>query len=225
MEIFMWVLVLSVGLVLLVKGADLFVGGASALAARLGIAQLVIGLTVVAMGTSLPEAAVSISAVLKGNADITIGNVVGSNILNILIILGLSALITPLAVEKSTVTIELPFLTGVSVLLLLQGLDGTIGLADGIAQIILFILYLTYLFWSARKSNVQKNALTAEPNEDSPVKHSQQAVWKILMRFGFGYDGRGKQLCGRRCMRHCEKAWHERAFYRTDDCRTRYVPA
>ena len=181
MEIFMWVLVLSVGLVLLVKGADLFVGGASALAARLGIAQLVIGLTVVAMGTSLPEAAVSISAVLKGNADITIGNVVGSNILNILIILGLSALITPLAVEKSTVTIELPFLTGVSVLLLLQGLDGTIGLADGIAQIILFILYLTYLFWSARKSNVQKNALTAEPNEDSPVKHSQQAVWKILL--------------------------------------------
>ena len=164
MEIFMWVLVLSVGLVLLVKGADLFVGGASALAARLGIAQLVIGLTVVAMGTSLPEAAVSIYAVLKGNADITIGNVVGSNSLNILIILGLSALITPLAVEKSTVTIELPSLTGVSVLLLLQGLDGTIGLADGIVQILLFILYLIYLFWSARKSSTQKNELTNEPH-------------------------------------------------------------
>lgn len=181
MEILMWVLVLSVGLILLVKGADLFVGGASALAARLGIAQLVIGLTVVAMGTSLPEAAVSISAVLKGNADITIGNVVGSNILNILVILGLSALITPLAVKKSTVTIELPFLTGVNALLLLQGLDGTIGRADGITQIVLFILYLTYLFWSVRKSNVQKNALTAEPNEDASVKHSQQAVWKILL--------------------------------------------
>ncbi len=186
MEIFMWVLVLSVGLVLLVKGADLFVGGASALAARLGIAQLVIGLTVVAMGTSLPEAAVSISAVLKGNADITIGNVVGSNILNILIILGLSALITPLAVEKSTVTIELPFLTGVSVLLLLQGLDGTIGLADGIVQILLFILYLISLFWSARKSSTQKNELTTEPHESSPVKHSQQAVWKILLLCVFG---------------------------------------
>lgn len=186
MEIFVWVLVLSVGLVLLVKGADLFVGGASALATRLGVAQLVIGLTVVAMGTSLPEAAVSISAVLKGNADITIGNVVGSNILNILIILGLSALITPLAVEKSTVTIELPFLTGISVLLLLQGLDGTIGIADGVVQIVLFILYLTYLFWSARKSNAQKNAFHVEPNKNSTTKRTQQAVWKILLLCAFG---------------------------------------
>lgn len=186
MEIFVWVLILSVGLVLLVKGADLFVGGASALAARLGVAQLVIGLTVVAMGTSLPEAAVSISAVLKGNADITIGNVVGSNILNILIILGLSALITPLAVEKSTVTIELPFLTGISVLLLLQGLDGTIGLADGVVQIVLFVFYLTYLFWSARRSNAQKNEFNAEPNEDFSAKRNQQAVWKILLLCAFG---------------------------------------
>lgn len=181
MEMFVWILVLSIGLVLLVKGADLFVEGASALAARLGVAQLVIGLTVVAMGTSLPEAAVSISAVIKGNADITIGNVVGSNILNIFIILGLSALITPLAVEKSTVTIELPFLTGISVLLLLQGLDGTIGLADGIVQIVLFILYLTYLFWTARKSNAQMNAFNAHPNEDFPTKRTQKAVWKILV--------------------------------------------
>lgn len=181
MEIFVWLLILSVGLVLLVKGADFFVGGACALAARLGVAQLVIGLTVVAMGTSLPEAAVSISAVIKGNADITIGNVVGSNILNILIILGLSALITPLAVEKSTITIELPFLTGVSILLLLQGLDGTIGLADGIVQILLFILYLTYLFWSAKKSNGQNSEPNTEPNEEVPAERKSQAIWKILL--------------------------------------------
>lgn len=179
MEIFVWLLILPVGLVLLVKGADFFVGGACALATRLGVAQLVIGLTVVAMGTSLPEAAVSISAVIKGNADITIGNVVGSNILNILIILGLSSLITPLAVEKSTITIDLPFLTGVSILLLLQGLDGTIGLADGIVQILLFILYLTYLFWSAKKSNGQNSEQNTEPNKDTERK--SQAIWKILL--------------------------------------------
>lgn len=173
MEIFAWLLILSAGLVLLVKGADLFVGGACGLAARLGISQLIIGLTVVAMGTSLPEAAVSISAVLKGNADITIGNVVGSNILNILIILGISAVLTPLAVKKSTVAIELPFLTGVSILLLLQGLDGTVGLTDGVVQIALFILYLTYLFCSARKNTAQSNEHNTTP--------SSQAIWKILL--------------------------------------------
>ncbi len=142
MEILLCTLVLTAGIVLLVKGADWFVSGASELAARLGVTQLVIGLTVVAMGTSMPEAAVSISAVIKGNADITIGNVVGSNILNILIILGLSAAITPLAVGKSTIKYELPFLTAVSILLLIQGLDGSISLADGIVWLLFFGLYL-----------------------------------------------------------------------------------
>lgn len=152
METIFWVLILAAGLALLVKGADLFVNGASELAVKLGISQLVIGLTVVAMGTSMPEAAVSISAVIKGNADITIGNVVGSNILNILIILGLSSVITPLAVGKSTIRYELPFLTGVSMLLFLQGLDGEIGFGDGIVQVVLFCLYLIYLFAQAKKS-------------------------------------------------------------------------
>ena len=91
------VLLLIAGFILLVKGADWFVDGASAIAEKLKIPQLIIGLTIVAMGTSAPEAAVSISAALKGNADITIGNIVGSNIMNILIILGLSAAITPIA--------------------------------------------------------------------------------------------------------------------------------
>ena len=90
-------LLLVVGFVMLVKGADWFVDGSSAVARRFGIPQLVIGLTIVAMGTSAPEAAVSITAALKGNADITIGNIVGSNILNILIILGLSSRIVDFA--------------------------------------------------------------------------------------------------------------------------------
>ncbi len=168
MEFLMWILILAAGLVLLVKGADRFVSGASALAARLGISQLVIGLTVVAMGTSLPEAAVSVSAVIKGNADITIGNVVGSNILNILIILGLSSVITPLVMEKSTIRHELPFLTGISILLTAQGLDGEIGLADGIVLILFFGLYLAYLFHTATKTDSETEKENAAVNENSP---------------------------------------------------------
>ena len=122
MEILIQLVLLAVGFVLLVKGADCFVDGASQVAARLRIPQLIIGLTIVAMGTSAPEAAVSISAALKGSADITIGNIAGSNILNILIILGLSALLTPLPVERGTTRREMPFLAIISLLLLVQGL-------------------------------------------------------------------------------------------------------
>ena len=95
-------LILLVGFFLLVKGADWFVEGAASIAKKLGIPQLVIGLTIVAMGTSLPEAAVSITAALDNNAGITIGNIVGSNILNILIILGITAVITNVSIQKST---------------------------------------------------------------------------------------------------------------------------
>ena len=173
MEIICWSLVLAAGLSLLVKGADLFVDGAGGLAAGLGISQLVIGLTVVAMGTSMPEAAVSISAVIKGNAEITIGNVVGSNILNILIILGLSAVIIPLAVEKNTIRCELPFLTGVSILLLLQGLDGEIGLLDVMIQVVLFGVYLVYLFAQARKNRKE--------NGKEDANKQVRNVWQLIL--------------------------------------------
>ena len=113
---------LVVGFVFLVKGADWFVEGAGKVAEKFGIPQLVIGLTIVAMGTSLPEAAVSVSAALKGSADITIGNVVGSNIMNVLVILGLTSVIRPIAVQKSTVKYEIPFVALISVFLLAIGL-------------------------------------------------------------------------------------------------------
>lgn len=185
MEIIFWSLVLAAGLALLVKGADLFVEGAGGLAAGLGISQLVIGLTVVAMGTSMPEAAVSISAVIKGNAEITIGNVVGSNILNILIILGLSAVIIPLAVEKNTIRCELPFLTGVSILLLLQGLDGEIGLLDGMIQVVLFGVYLVYLFAQARKNRKENGKEDGKENEKENEKEDANKqvrnVWQLIL--------------------------------------------
>lgn len=178
MEFLALLLILAAGTALLVKGADWFVSGASELAAKLGIPPLIIGLTVVAMGTSMPEAAVSISAVIKGNADITIGNVVGSNILNILIILGLSALISSLSVEKSTIKYELPFLTGISILLIAQGLDGTISLADGVVLVILFCIYLAYLFVSAKKKN--------NDHESKPINRQNRMLWQIILLCIFG---------------------------------------
>lgn len=159
MEMFVSLLLLTLGFVMLVKGADWFVEGASGIAERFGISQLVIGLTIVAMGTSAPEAAVSIMAALKGNADITIGNIIGSNILNILIILGISAVIVPLAVSKSTVLYEIPFMIMITLLLLVQGMDGTVGFFDGVVLILVFLLYFAYLFFMAKKGNTVQTAL------------------------------------------------------------------
>ena len=108
---FLQVIILLAGFLFLVKGADWFVEGAASIAKKLGIPQLIIGLTIVAMGTSMPEAAVSITAAMNKNAGITIGNVVGSNILNIFIILGITAVITNVAIQKSTLLYEIPFMT------------------------------------------------------------------------------------------------------------------
>ena len=118
------VFILAAGFFLLVKGADWFVEGAAGIAKKMGIPQLVIGLTIVAMGTSMPEAAVSITAAFNHNAGITIGNIVGSNILNILIILGITAVITNVAIQKSTFRYEIPFMIGVTGVLLIFGVTG-----------------------------------------------------------------------------------------------------
>ena len=154
MEILLQFLLLALGFVMLGKGADWFVEGAAALATRFGIPQLVVGLTIVAMGTSAPEAAVSIAAAMKGSADITIGNIVGSNILNILVILGMAAAITPLAVARSTVRVEMPFMIAITVLLFVQGRDGSISLTDGLVLAAAFLVYLFYLYKMAMKNNV-----------------------------------------------------------------------
>ena len=157
MEIALQFILLALGFVMLGKGADWFVEGAAGIAMRFGIPQLVIGLTIVAMGTSAPEAAVSIAAAMKGNADITIGNIVGSNILNILIILGLAASIVPIAVARSTVRIEIPFMIAVTALLFYQGRDGSISLADGGVLMVAFAAYMMYLYTMAMKSNVDSD--------------------------------------------------------------------
>ena len=147
MNVVIQILLLALGFLMLIKGADWFVEGASKIADKLGIPQLVIGLTIVAMGTSAPETAVSISAALKGSADIAVGNVVGSNILNILIILGITSVIIPLSVQKSTIKYEIPFMIIISVIFAVLGLtDNVISLGDGLILLdfSLFIWHICY---------------------------------------------------------------------------------
>lgn len=164
-QVLLQLLLLVAGFVMLVKGADLFVDGASKVAERFGIPQLVIGLTIVAMGTSLPEAAVSTSAALKGSAEITIGNVLGSNIMNILLILGITSVISPLAVQMSTIKYEIPMVIGASVLLAFLGLyDGTVARIDGIILLVGMVCYLLYLLKMTKKGQ-QAAGDEAEENE------------------------------------------------------------
>ncbi len=174
MEIVIWVLWMAAGFVLLMKGADWFVDGAAGIAEKLGIPQLVIGLTIVAMGTSAPEAAVSISAALKGNADITVGNIVGSNLFNVLVILGITAVIIPTAVAKSTIRRELPFMVAVTVALLVFGYTGnSVCLWEGAVLWGLFLLYLAYLIVMARKRKG-----TDAADADSGTGKSSQPLWR-----------------------------------------------
>uniref|UniRef100_UPI00405666E6 calcium/sodium antiporter n=1 Tax=Agathobacter sp. TaxID=2021311 RepID=UPI00405666E6 len=152
------IFLLVVGFVMLVKGADWFVDGTAGVAEKFGIPQLVVGLTIVAMGTSAPEAAVSITAALKGNAGITIGNVVGSNILNILIILGITGVITSVAIQKSTLIVEIPFMLVITGVLIFMGMTGnSIDRIEGIILWGLFLGYLGYLFVLAKKGAVDES--------------------------------------------------------------------
>lgn len=179
MEVVIQVALLAIGFVLLVKGADWFVEGASKVAEKFGIPQLVIGLTIVAMGTSLPEAAVSVSAALKGSAEITIGNVVGSNIMNILLILGITSVITPIAVQKSTVKYEIPFVIVVSALLMGIGYpDHVVGRADGVILWGFMLCYLAYLFYMSKKG---QNVTGEAEDGNGQENEKKMPVWKMLV--------------------------------------------
>ena len=169
MNIIIQFLLLTVGFVMLVKGSDWFVDGAAGIAAKFHIPQIIIGLTIVAMGTSAPEAAVSITAAMGGSADITVGNIVGSNILNVLVILGLASAIIPIAIGKSTQKIDAPFMIAISVIFLILGWDGTITRLDGIVLLVLFASYIGYMIWEALHSDEEGDEI-----KDMPV-------WKMLL--------------------------------------------
>ena len=169
MQIILQLALLALGFVMLVKGSDWFVDGAAGIAAKFRIPQIIIGLTIVAMGTSAPEAAVSITAASAGSADITVGTIVGSNILNVLIILGLSAAIIAVPIGKSTQKVDTPFMIAISGIFLLLGWDGTITRLDGVILLILFVSYIGYMIWSALHSN-------EEPEQIKDMK-----IWQMII--------------------------------------------
>lgn len=153
LRLFVYILLMLAGFILLAKGSGLFVDGAIGIARSFGISEMTIGLTVVAMGTSIPEAAVSFTAAIEGDNEITVGNIVGSNILNILIILGIASIIVPLTVKASTIKYEIPFMLVVTLLLLFLGYDGNISMIDGLIFWGTFIVYLIYLFANSKTNN------------------------------------------------------------------------
>ena len=156
MEILIGIVKVVIGFVLLTKGADFFVDGAAAIASKLGVPQIVIGLTIVAMGTSAPEAAVSISAGLMGNNGISIGNVLGSNIMNILLILGLTAVVTSLNVQKDTVKIDIPFMIIMTIVMISWGMaKGSFTKFSGIIFLVCLLGYFVYLFWYTKNKEAE----------------------------------------------------------------------
>lgn len=175
MNILLQVVFLVIGFTMLVKGADWFVEGAAGIADRFGIPQIVIGLTICAFGTSAPEAAISISAALRGSAALTIGNVVGSNILNILMILGITALITPLAIKKNTFRYEIPYVVIITVLLLVLGLmGGSVSRVDGAILWGFMLIFLGYLFYMAKHGE-------ADLMEEVPEDAKKDSVLKLIL--------------------------------------------
>ena len=169
MGLIIQIALLALGFFMLVKGADYFVDGAAGIATKFGIPQLVVGLTIVAMGTSAPEAAVSITGAMSGAADIAVGNVLGSNILNVLIILGITGVIATVAVQKSTLFVEMPFMLFITVVLIVLGLSGNeLNFVEGIIFWVLFLIYLGYLYVLAKKGTEE------EATEERPV-------WKLIL--------------------------------------------
>ena len=188
MTIFLFV----IGLVALIGGAEMLVRGASRLAIIVGISPLVVGLTVVSYGTSAPELAVSVQSSFAGQPDMAIGNVVGSNIANVLLILGLSAVIAPLVVSLQLIRLDVPLMIGASILLLVIGMDGKIGRLDGILLFLGAIAYTTWLIYQSRKeTQAQRQAENAEnaekKAEEAPPPASMLMVWaRSILLIGAG---------------------------------------
>ena len=170
--LYLWIFLIIVGLVLLVKVADFFVDGAAGVAEKCRVSPLVIGLTVVAFGTSMPELAVSATSAATGSADLSIGNVVGSNIANILLILGVSALICKLPVRRSSLVLDIPVLLLASVLLVALGVWGNaLEWWDGLIFLAVFAVYMFILLRGARKG-------TAEPApEQEKEPRTRLGIW------------------------------------------------
>jgi cation:H+ antiporter len=182
------------GLIILVFGAELLVRGASRLASALGVSPLVIGLTVVAFGTSAPELAINLQSAFLGEGDIALGNVVGSNIFNILVILGISAMIVPLVVHQQLIQLDIPIMIGISVLVFLLGLDGRLGRLDGFLLVAGLFVYLFVVLKRSRKETreVEEEYAHEFGVEEKPTRRN------ILLDLGLMVIGLGMLLLGSR---------------------------
>ncbi len=174
----MTLILFAVGLVILVAGAEALVRGASRLASTVGVSPLVVGLTVVAFGTSSPELAVSVIASVNDKPDISLGNVIGSNIFNVLFILGLSAVIVPLAVSRQIIRLDVPIMIVCSVLVFLLGLDGKISRTDGVLFTAGIVAYTGFLIWQSRK---EKAAPSDEFVREYEVKGKKTLLIDIVL--------------------------------------------
>ncbi len=175
------ILLVICGFAVLVFGADLLVRGASRLAAAAGIPALVIGLTIVAFGTSAPELAVSLGSALSGSPDIALGNVVGSNIFNVLLILGLSALAAPLAVSAQLVRLDVPIMIAASLLLWLLALDHHIDRIDGAVLATLIVLYTVFQIRQGRRDNANSASIPDGPQAGTMARNVTLIVGGLLL--------------------------------------------
>ena len=178
-------LLLLVGFIFLIKGADLFVDGASSIASKLKIPSLIIGLTVVSMGTSAPEAAISISASLTGSGDISLGNIIGSNLFNLLIVIGVCAVICPVVSDKDIIRRDMPLNIGVTGAMLIMMLDGKLGRIDALIMLTVFILYLVFLIVSTTK-NRDKNA---DESEGKSLSWTISVLFSVIGVAGIVFGG------------------------------------
>lgn len=171
---------LVVGFVLLIKGADFFVEGSSDVAKKLKVPSLIIGMTIVAMGTSLPECAVSITASISGNNQLAVSNVVGSNIFNLIVVCGACALFTPLKVDRDTLKKQFPLAILVGILLLVTGWIGMkVGHLDGILYLVLFALFLWWMVRSAMKARAAGQQVAVEGEPDASKK--THPIWLCII--------------------------------------------
>ena len=182
MELLIAVGLLAIGFVFLIKGADFFVDGASSVAHKLRVPSLIIGMTIVAMGTSLPELSVSVAASAAGSNTLAVSNVVGSNIFNLMVVLGASALLSTMYVSDETLKKDYPFSVGCAVLLLVLGAIGmSLGRIDGIILLIIFIIFLVVQVRGALKA--RRASLEAE--KDSEGAQSKEIkdmpVWRSIL--------------------------------------------
>ena len=186
-------LLFILGLLFLIAGAEILVRGASRLAVAAGVAPLIIGLTVVAYGTSTPELVVSVMSAVSGQADIALGNVVGSNIFNVLFILGVSSLIVPLIVSQQLVRLDVPLMIAVSVLLLLIGLDGNISRQDGLLLLAGLVAYTVFLFYHNNRENKKAQTNCTEPPNNKNMTFKSWATDIFFIVSGLGLLVLGSQ--------------------------------